>query len=46
MGMRTGIELTFGLHHLAHAHNSEISHGDHLGGQDIESMRRQNKART
>lgn len=44
MGMRTGMELTFGLHHLAHAHNSEISSGDHLGGQDLESMRRQNKA--
>ena len=38
MGMRTGMELTFGLHHLAHAHNAEVS-ADSLAGQDARSMR-------
>jgi enoyl-CoA hydratase len=40
MGMRAGIELAFSLHHVAHAHNAEVTEGDHLGGQTVESLRR------
>jgi enoyl-CoA hydratase len=40
MGMRAGIELAFALHHVAHAHNAEVTEGDHLGGQTVESLRR------
>jgi enoyl-CoA hydratase len=40
MGMRAGIELAFSLHHVAHAHNAEVTQGDHLGGQTVESLRR------
>ena len=43
MGMRAGIELTFGLHHLAHAHNAETQ-GDQLAGATVESMRAGNTA--
>ncbi|RZQ63134.1 enoyl-CoA hydratase [Amycolatopsis suaedae] len=39
MGMRSGMDSVFGLHHFAHAHNSEVSGGDSLGGQDARSMR-------
>jgi enoyl-CoA hydratase len=38
MGMRSGMDSVFGLHHLAHAHNAEVG-GDSLGGQDARSMR-------
>jgi enoyl-CoA hydratase len=38
MGQRSGIELAFGLHHLAHAHNAETQ-GDQLAGATVESMR-------
>ena len=38
MGMRSGIEIAFALHHLAHAHNSEVQ-GDQLGGVTVESLR-------
>ncbi|WP_034268982.1 enoyl-CoA hydratase [Haloechinothrix halophila] len=38
MGMRTGMDAAFGLHHFAHAHNAEVSNGDSLGGQDAKSM--------
>lgn len=38
MGMRTGMDSVFGLHHVAHAHNAEVD-GDSLGGQDARSMR-------
>ena len=31
MGMRPGMDSVFGLHHLAHAHNAEVS-GDSLAG--------------
>lgn len=31
MGMRTGMDTAFALHHVAHAHNSETG-GDSLGG--------------
>ena len=33
MGMRPGMDSVFGLHHLAHAHNAEVS-GDSLAGLD------------
>ncbi|GAA1944230.1 enoyl-CoA hydratase [Amycolatopsis minnesotensis] len=39
MGMRSGMDSVFGLHHFAHAHNAEVSGGDSLGGQDARSMR-------
>jgi enoyl-CoA hydratase len=38
MGLRTGMDAVFGLHHLAHAHNAEVS-GDSLAGQDARSMK-------
>lgn len=38
MGMRSGMDSAFGLHHFAHAHNAEVSDGDSLGGQDAKSM--------
>lgn len=41
MGMRSGMDSAFGLHHLAHAHNAEVG-GDSLAGQDARSMRAAN----
>jgi enoyl-CoA hydratase len=38
MGMRAGMDSVFGLHHLAHAHNAEVS-PDSLAGMDARSMR-------
>jgi enoyl-CoA hydratase len=38
MGMRSGMDSVFGLHHFAHAHNAETA-TDSLGGQDARSMR-------
>jgi enoyl-CoA hydratase len=38
MGLQTGMDSVFGLHHLAHAHNVETS-TDYLGGQSPASMR-------
>ena len=38
MGLQTGMDSVFGLHHLAHAHNAEVG-GDSLGGQTVKSMR-------
>lgn len=38
MGLQTGIDSVFGLHHVAHAHNAEVG-SDHLGGHDARSMR-------
>jgi len=38
MGLRTGMDSVFGLHHLAHAHNAETAE-DPLSGQDARSMR-------
>lgn len=38
MGQRAGMDATFGLHHLAHAHNAETG-ADSLGGHDARSMR-------
>jgi len=39
MGMRAGMESVFGLHHLAHAHNAEVS-ADPLAGMDARAMKR------
>jgi enoyl-CoA hydratase len=38
MGMRTGMDSVFGLHHFAHAHNAETS-PDSLAGMNARSMR-------
>jgi enoyl-CoA hydratase len=38
MGLRSGMDSVFGLHHLAHAHNAEIS-ADPLGGMDARAMK-------
>jgi enoyl-CoA hydratase len=38
MGMRTGMDSVFGLHHFAHAHNAEVN-ADSLGGMDAKSMK-------
>jgi enoyl-CoA hydratase len=38
MGMRSGMDSVFGLHHFAHAHNAEVS-ADSLGGMDARSMK-------
>ena len=38
MGMRTGMDSVFGLHHFAHAHNAETG-ADPLGGMDAKSMK-------
>jgi enoyl-CoA hydratase len=38
MGLRDTMDATFALHHLAHAHNA-LTSPDHLGGQDVKSMK-------
>jgi enoyl-CoA hydratase len=38
MGLRSGIDAAFGLHHVAHAHNAETA-GDHLAGHNARTMR-------
>nr|WP_296766504.1 enoyl-CoA hydratase [Rhodococcus sp. (in: high G+C Gram-positive bacteria)] len=38
MGLRTGMDSVFGLHHFAHSHNAEVS-ADSLGGMDAKSMK-------
>ncbi|MGI5132271.1 enoyl-CoA hydratase [Pseudonocardia sp. CA-107938] len=38
MGLSTGMDSVFGLHHFAHAHNAEVGQ-DSLAGQDARSMR-------
>ena len=38
MGMRPGMDAVFGLHHLAHAHNAEVS-GHPLAGLDAQGMK-------
>jgi enoyl-CoA hydratase len=38
MGLQSGMDSVFGLHHLAHAHNVEVS-GDSVKGLDAKSMR-------
>ena len=39
MGLRPGMDAVFGLHHLAHAHNAEVS-GNSLAGMDARSMKK------
>lgn len=39
MGMRAGMDSVFGLHHVAHAHNAEVS-ADPLAGMDATAMKR------
>ncbi len=39
MGMRNGMDSTFGLHHVAHAHNAEIG-ADSLAGMNARSMKK------
>jgi enoyl-CoA hydratase len=38
-GLRAGMDSVFGLHHFAHAHNTEVA-GDALGGLDARGMGR------
>jgi len=38
MGMRPGMDAVFGLHHVAHAHNAEVS-GNYLAGLGARGMR-------
>jgi len=38
MGLRSGMDSVFGLHHFAHAHNAEVS-SDPLAGLDARAMR-------
>jgi enoyl-CoA hydratase len=38
MGLQIGMDSVFGLHHLAHAHNVEVS-GDSVNGLDAKTMR-------
>jgi enoyl-CoA hydratase len=38
MGMRTGMDSIFGLHHFAHSHNAEVAK-DSLAGLDARGMR-------
>jgi len=42
-GLRATIDMAFGYHHLAHAHNQAVG-GDAIGGQDLQSMAAANKA--
>jgi enoyl-CoA hydratase len=39
MGLRAGMESVFGLHHLAHAHNAEVT-ADPLAGMDATAMKK------
>jgi enoyl-CoA hydratase len=43
MGKRSTMDMAFGLHHFAHAHNETIS-GDRLGGYDAKAMAKANKS--
>lgn len=45
MGMRSGMDSVFGLHHAAHAHNAEVG-ADSLGGMSARSMRDAARARS
>ncbi|MEV0688075.1 enoyl-CoA hydratase [Nocardia sp. NPDC050378] len=38
MGMRSGMDSVFGLHHFAHAHNAEVG-ADSLGGMNATTMK-------
>jgi enoyl-CoA hydratase len=39
MGMRAGMDSVFGLHHVAHAHNAEVT-GNPLAGLDPSAMKK------
>ncbi|MFD1371921.1 enoyl-CoA hydratase [Actinoplanes sichuanensis] len=39
MGMRAGMDSVFGLHHVAHSHNAEVS-ADPLAGLDAKAMKK------
>jgi enoyl-CoA hydratase len=39
MGMRAGMDAVFGLHHVAHAHNAEVT-GNPLAGLDPATMKK------
>ena len=39
MGLRDTMEAVYGMHHLAHAHNTLASE-DYIGGQDVKSMKK------
>jgi len=39
MGLRDTMDATYGLHHLAHAHNA-LASDDYIGGQDVSSMKK------
>ena len=39
MGLRDSVDATYGLHHLAHAHNTLASE-DYIGGQNVQSMKK------
>lgn len=39
MGMRAGMDAVFGLHHVAHAHNAEVT-GNPLAGLDAAAMKK------
>jgi enoyl-CoA hydratase len=41
-GLRATIDMAFGYHHLAHAHN-QLVHGDGIGGQDPRAMAAANR---
>ena len=43
MGKRSTMDMAFGMHHFAHAHNETIS-GDRLGGFDAKAMAKANKS--
>jgi enoyl-CoA hydratase len=38
MGLHSGMDAVFGLHHLAHSHNAEVM-GDSLAGMNARRMR-------
>ena len=38
MGLRSGMDAVFGLHHFAHSHNAEMGTGS-LGGVDVDAMK-------
>jgi len=42
MGIRSGMDSVFGLHHAAHAHNAEVS-ADSLAGLDAHTMAHANE---
>jgi enoyl-CoA hydratase len=39
MGLRDTMDSVYGLHHLAHAHNT-LSSDNYIGGQSVQSMKK------